>query len=473
MNTIQTFLVSLSVLSLAFYWLKIRVRVPKGYKLPPGPPSRFLIGNLTDIPLRKEWETYHKWSETYGDLTYLNVFGTSILLVNSYKSVAELFDQSGTLYAGRFKSTMLIDLVDFNWSLAMMQPNELWRQHRSILHQYLNKASMMQYRAVFENSAKLLSLNITYWGANEFPKITYGIKTIPENDPYIELAERVLKLFGEVAAPGACLVDIIPILKYVPDWFPGAGFKQKAKILNAELNAMAIIPFAAAKDAMKAGKAPPSIVGTALDEIECKESNRTEEERNIQAVAGIIYMAAIDTTESVLQTFYMAMLLYPELQKKAQAELDEVVGGDKLPTFDDRKDLPYIEAIIKEVLRWHPTLPVAFPHMLMEDDKIGEYFVPKGTIVMGNAWSLLHSKLVYGDDVAEFNPERFMKPNVRYPDNAFGFGRRICPGRQMADNMLFIMIASVLHTFDITPYQTLTGVELPSPDDAFVSGIIS
>ncbi|GJJ15153.1 hypothetical protein Clacol_009428 [Clathrus columnatus] len=380
----------------------------------------------------------------------------------------------------------MLPSANFNWGLAMMQPDGVWKHHRSILHQSLGKASLMQYQRVFEKAAKSL-LSRLHRTPEKFIhhsrhvigalilEIIYGIKTLSEDDPYIGLAERALKLFGEVSAPGACLVDIIPILKYVPSWFPGAGFKTKAKVLNAELNAMATFPFAAVEDAMKAGNAPPSIVATALEEIHLEKSGAIEEERTIREVAGIIYMAAIDTTEAVIQTFYMAMLLYPNAQKKAQAELDKVLeGADQLPSFDNRENLPYVEALIKEVLRWHPILPVAFPHMLREDDKIGEYFVPKGTIVMGNAWSLLHSKSVYGDDVAEFNPERFMKPQTKYPDNAFGFGRRICPGRHMADSMIFIIIASVLHTFDITPYgsSTTTGVELPSPD-AFVPGIIS
>lgn len=80
------------------------------------------------------------------------------------------------------------------------------------------------------------------------------------------------------------------------------------------------------------------------------------------------------------------MLLYPDIQKKAQEELKNVVGMNAFPSFDDRKNLPYIEALLKEVLRWHPVAPMGVPHMLKEDDIIGEYFVPKGTIVMGNVW---------------------------------------------------------------------------------------
>ncbi|GJJ06131.1 hypothetical protein Clacol_000320 [Clathrus columnatus] len=118
-----------------------------------------------------------------------------------------------------------------------------------------------------------------YIGDDRF-KITYGIKTSLDNDPYVELAEKALGTIAQVTAPGAHLVDIIPIrtswdlrisflvdlplVKYIPSWVPGAGFQRKAKTLREEINAMTTIPFSIVKAAIKAGNAPPSIVETAL-----------------------------------------------------------------------------------------------------------------------------------------------------------------------------------------------------------------
>ena len=83
------------------------------------------------------------------------------------------------------------------------------------------------------------------------------------------------------------------------------------------------------------------------------------------------------------------MLLYPEAQSAAQSELDAVIGPKRLPSFEDRSSLPYISALCKEVLRWHPLLATALPHRLVKDDIIGSYFIPAGTMVLGNAWSVL------------------------------------------------------------------------------------
>lgn len=466
------------------YWFKIRIRVPKGYKLPPGPPRKFLIGNLFDIPLEKEWQTYDKWSKVYGDLTYLNLCGASILFVNSHALCSELFEQRGGIYSNRFHSTMLNDLAGWDWSVATMQPGETWRRHRAIIHQYFGKPALTQYHGIFENSAKNLLYRL-YQSPEKFEELpryalgaliiemVYGIKTLPTNDPYITVADNVIKLIAAASAPGAYFVDFIPILKYIPSWFPGAGFQKKAKRLGAEIAAMANVPFNVTKAAIETGNAPSSILGTFLRDLEdTKEYQTGEDEKTIRDVGAVAYMAGIDTTESTLLVFFLVMLLYPDVQKKAQKELDDVLGGDTFPSLDGRKNLPYVEALCKEVFRWHAVVPTGFPHMLKEDDTIGEYFVPKGTVVLGNAWSLLHSESVYGNDADIFNPERFLKPDAKYPDSAFGFGRRICPGRYFADTMVFIMISHILYTFSITPHEGPAGPELPDIDNC-IPGLLS
>lgn len=80
------------------------------------------------------------------------------------------------------------------------------------------------------------------------------------------------------------------------------------------------------------------------------------------------------------------MTLYPEVQRKAQEEIDRVLGPCQLPKVADRSRLPYIEAVVKEVLRWHPVAPMGIPHMASEDDTYNEYFIPKGSLIMANIW---------------------------------------------------------------------------------------
>ena len=87
------------------------------------------------------------------------------------------------------------------------------------------------------------------------------------------------------------------------------------------------------------------------------------------------------------------MSLYPEVQRKAHAELDAVVGHDRLPDFSDRASLPYVDAVIKEMIRWHNSTPMSLPHCTMEDDELHGYFIPVGTVLFGNTWCLSLSSL--------------------------------------------------------------------------------
>ena len=148
------------------------------------------------------------------------------------------------------------------------------------------------------------------------------------------------------------------------------------------------------------------------------------------------------------------MVAYPEVQERAQAELDTVVGRSRIPTFSDLPNLPYIQAMVKEVLRWRPVLPLSLPHATTEDDWYNGMFIPKGTILLTNLWQCHHDSSSYGEDAASFKPERFLdKDGKIVPGPAetreeghctYGFGRRICVGRHVSNDSLFVFMATTL-----------------------------
>jgi len=159
------------------------------------------------------------------------------------------------------------------------------------------------------------------------------------------------------------------------------------------------------------------------------------------------------------------MLLHPDVQKRAQAELATVVGADRLPSFSDQPKLGYIKALCKECLRWQPAVPLGLAHKSIVDDEYNGYRIPGGSIVMHNTWAILQDPEEYPEP-DRFRPERFLKgvkPKSDVMDPAvvaFGAGRRICPGRHFAESALFINIACILHTFNITPALDSQGNEV-------------
>ena len=130
-----------------------------------------------------------------------------------------------------------------------------------------------------------------------------------------------------------------------------------------------------------------------------------------------------------MQTLFLAMTLNPGVAEKAHEELDRVVGKDRLPEYSDRDDLPYIDAIVKELLRWNPPAPISLPVKATKDDVYRGYFIPAGATVMEDTWAVCRDPDLYPDPEA-FNPDRFLKdgeinPLVFNPEErVFGSGRR-------------------------------------------------
>ncbi|THU76873.1 cytochrome P450 [Dendrothele bispora CBS 962.96] len=257
------------------------------------------------------------------------------------------------------------------------------------------------------------------------------------------------------------MVDYFPLLKYIPSWFPGATFKQKAKVWAQEVLDLNELPWKDVKSFIASGTAIPCI---ATDGLEKFSSQLDEMEEILKNVCGISYAAGGDTTSALLLNMVVALVCYPEIQKKAQAELDVVVGPERLPDFNDRKRLPYVECILKETQRMWPSLPLGVDHYSVSDDFYEEYFIPKGTTIVGNVWAILHDKTIYNDPMI-FKPERFLEQSGKRcpPDPtlySFGFGRRICPGRYLALDNSWMMIACILAAFTIEKALDINGNEI-------------
>lgn len=275
---------------------------------------------------------------------------------------------------------------------------------------------------------------------------------LPENDPLVDLAERSIQSVSVAAIPGAFWVDFVPWLKYVPSWVPGAGFRRKAKEWKELALAMVEKPYEKAKQNISEGNYRPSFVSYSLEKMRNESSSLYRNEWDIQSVAGIVYAGGSNTSLSALASFFLVMLKHPEIQNKAQAEIDQVLKGS-LPTFENQESLPYVTAIVKEVLRWKAVAPLGIPHCLISEDVHKGHRIPAGSMVIANQWSMLYDEEIYPDP-ANFKPERFLKDGkldsvARDPALiAFGFGRRICPGRYYS--LIWITVASILATMDIT-----------------------
>ncbi|KAJ7625670.1 cytochrome P450 [Roridomyces roridus] len=457
--------------------------------LPPGPRKLPIVGNLLDVPATFPWETYARWSEEYNsDIIHLDLVGKSIVVLNSFEATTALFEKRSVIYSDRDSLPMVNDLMGWGFVIGTMKYGDDWRIHRRLANQALSLKASRKYEpheqlATRKLLKRMLSDPDAFFAhfrqmAGELTMaFTYGIDVLPSKDPYVTLAQNAVHTWAAALVPGLYLVDTFPILKYVPSWLPGAGFKRKAQEWRKLSWDMAELPFAETKRQMASGITPSSFTADAMNASKDATQPVFYQERHIRATAATMYLAGADTTISALGTFVLAMLANPEAQKKAQAEIDSVVGGEALPTFEDRDLLPYVSALINEVLRWKPVGPLAVPHLLTVEDEYKGYRIPAGSVVIGNAWGLLHDETVYPDPHA-FKPERFLlpdgrlDPSVRDPEVAFGFGRRLCPGRHIATSSIWITVTSMLATLNIKKAVDADG-HLIEPSYRYTSALIS
>jgi len=167
------------------------------------------------------------------------------------------------------------------------------------------------------------------------------------------------------------------------------------------------------------------------------------------------------------------MTKYPEIQRRAQAEIDAVVGDHRLPDFEDESRLPYTSALVKEVGRWRNVTPLATPHSLTSDDIYNGFFLPKDSIVIGNVHAIMHDESMFPDPDA-FSPDRYLDPaSNKSLDIIFGFGGRLCPGRYLARSTIWMTIVSILSAFTISRALDEDGREIEVSDEECTSGVVS
>ncbi|KAI5117352.1 hypothetical protein M0805_002462 [Coniferiporia weirii] len=453
-------------------WLSWRKRRVYALPYPPGPKGLPFIGNVLDMPPAEEWETVRQWGGKYGSLVLIKNFGKPYLFLNTYQAAVDLFEKRGHNYSSRPDNTML-ELEGFSaWFPSVMPYNDELKKARQYLHRFLQKPVLNNYFELQTKSMRKLLLGllkapenysalVKHCAGETIMMFTYGFQIAENDDHYIDISDKGMEFFSH--AQGFFLVNAIPWLQYLPSWFPGAGFKKIAEEGFKASMAMYQEPYHAAKKLLNDGSAVPSMTSKLID-TKTNEAGELEEEELIMKCTGIAYGGGADTTVSVIHTFILAMTLFPEYQKRAQDELDRVVGKDNLPTFEDRPSLPFINALCKEALRWQIVGPWGVAHCATEDDVYEGYFIPAGTTVLSNLWAMTRDPKIYSDP-DEFIPDRWIPSEKKQlpmdvSKIVFGIGRRICPGRHFADNALFIAVASILSAFNISKALDEDGVPI-------------
>ena len=363
---------------------------------------------------------------------------------------------------------MAARLLSNNLRPLLLPYGDIWRAFRKFTHAVAMHSVAATYAPVQEEEALRLVHDLIRsparyetlmerYAASIIMRINYGITISTDTDPVLKRIVAVNHHLERIASPGAYLVDTFPILMHLPDWL--APFKREGKRLHAE--EYDLFSSLVSNVADRTAKGDPSTEGTMTKLwLDTKEKYRPQlTDPHAHYLLGTIFEAGAGTSSAALMSFLLAMVLYPDKFDKLVAEIDSVIADDqnRLPNLEDLPRLPYLRACVKETLRWRPVVAGGLPHFLSARDDIYTtlqditYHIPRGSTIHPVQWAIHRDPVVYPDAPEEFLPERWLElqykatykePLTEFPNlrdySCFGFGRRICPGRNIAERGLMI-----------------------------------
>ncbi|KAI0631914.1 cytochrome P450 [Trametes polyzona] len=483
--------ISLAAIALA-YIRSVMNRKSGTLRLPPGPRRLPFVGNLFSIPRWKPWLGFSDISDRYGDVAYLEVFGRSILVLGSSEVIFELLEKRAANTSDRPLSP-LVELAAQDFNFTMMPYGQLWRRHRRALWQHFNARTAEGFRPIQRAYAlkylnelldrpaglrELIPLNV----AGAIIKVAYGVDIRDDKDELLGVVDDAFIGLRELTVSAQAMLEMFPFIRYLPPWFPGAGFMKSMGRSQAACHRLLFTEFDESVAKMQENPEHTSLVSSLLARMASsseKEGTASPVSEQIaRNVTGIAVEGGSDTILSTMEGLFLGLACNREVQEKAQAELDRVVGTDRLPDFADHDKLVYINAIIKEGYRWHNVTPLGAAHKTVHDDEFRGFFIPAGTTVVGNVWRCAHDARIFPEP-ERFNPDRFMRNgrlNTEVLDPAFltfGWGRRVCPGKYYAEASLFITVASLLHVFNIGPAYDDSGKPVTEVDSDVSHGLVT
>ncbi|KAG2099579.1 cytochrome P450 [Suillus discolor] len=442
------------IIILASIWIvKRRYQAARLLPLPPGPPRRWLLGNM--MPKSYVPFQFARWTEQYGPVFSLKQGHRIFVIIGRHQAAVDIMEKEGANLADRPRSIAVHETLSGGLGMLLQGSGERLHRLRRVLHAGLQPKVAETYELMQTRHAKNLVLDVLNdpknhqghamrYSASVVMSFTYGkITPTSYTDPEVVAINKALARSGQAIQPGAYLVDTYPILRFVPGYLSQlkAWHKEDLALCNRQLDPV--------RRQMREGTARPSFARFMLEH----QKQYQLEDKELEYLAGGIFGAASDTTASAITFMIMAAAIHRDAQARVQEELDNVVGRTRLPTFDDQEMLPQVTAFMLESLRWRPVVLGGFGHRATKDITWNNYLIPAGATVIGNHWAIANDPEVFPEP-HKFNPQRWIDDAGRVRGDlkffTFGFGRRVCPGQHVANRSVFINTALILWAFRLS-----------------------
>ncbi|TVY35980.1 Cytochrome P450 monooxygenase [Lachnellula subtilissima] len=434
------------VIVLAIFKFRNRRTLP----YPPGPPGEFLIGHLRVIPFEDSPTAYLNWGREYkSDVLYFNTLRQPIIVLNSVKACVDLLDKRGANYADRPRF-VLLELLGWGMTLTWLRWSPKMQQHRKMLQSPFAKSKVSVYQSLqMKETHRLVKgmmkspleweLELRRFAIAVVANVSYGVDINTVDHQWVDLSDAAGYATSHAGAPGGTIVDRFPPVRYLPDWLPGLRALKYAHDNKSAIVNMHEIPYQGALREMEEGVTNPSFIHNLLEKYRSNEKEGLPNDftlADIKGSAAAIIIAGSETTMTTLVVFILMMMCNPEVQKKAQVEIDAAIGSDRLPEFEDIEGLTYLNYIRLEnctlVTTWN---------------------TPSKLERRRNVFAMHRDPDVYSNPY-DFSPDRYIPKSEgglgeAFPVGNFGFGRRVCPGQYLANNTVSMVMATMLSTLNI------------------------
>ncbi|XP_073530075.1 cytochrome P450 2K1-like isoform X1 [Phyllobates terribilis] len=464
--------VSILLFAIVFLILVIVFNNKKNDKyrnFPPGPKPLPIIGNMHIVNSTKPHKSFLEISKEYGTVFSLQLGQEKIVILTGYETVKDALMNYGEEFSGRPESP-IVSVTSKGYGV-LFSHGENWKMMRKFTLSTLRDFGMGKKtieNKISEECENLMQTFHSYEGKpfdNQFIMNTAVANIIVSIllDQRFEYDDpTALKLIGlineNITIIETTMVKLFNSYPTLISWLPGShrrlgeNFREMKKFVTdtftnqgREIDVNNLRSFIDAFLAKKQEGKP--------------ESKLYYHDQNLSTLVVDLFSAGMETTSTTLRWGLLLMMKYPEIQKKVQDEIKNVIGSAQ-PKTEHRKQMPYTDAVIHEIQRFGDIVPVNLPHSTIRDMTFRGYFIPKGTVVI----PLLHSVLKDGscfDKPEKFYPEHFLDSEGNFKKNEafipFSLGKRSCAGENLAKTELFLFFTTLLQNFT---FQAPPGAEL-------------
>ncbi|XP_029963719.1 cytochrome P450 2F3-like isoform X1 [Salarias fasciatus] len=446
-------------LIIVLVWL-VGLKSRRRWSLPPGPTALPIVGNLLVLDKKAPFKTLLEWSKTYGPVMTVYMGPRRVVVLVGYDTVKEALVDQADDFTGRGPLPFLVRITR-GYGLGISN-GERWSQLRRFtlttlrdfgmgrkgMEEWIQEVSSQLIDRIHSINAKpfdptfFLSCSVS----NVICCMVFGERFSYDDDQFLQLLHILANTIKFGSSPWGQLYNVFPGLM---EWLPGRHHKAFADI--EKMRGFITKKIQAHRETLDPSS-PRDYIDCFLNRINQEKDNPTTEfqEDNLVSTVLNLFLAGTETTSSTIRYALSVMVKYPKIQEAMQQEIDTVLGQKHSPRMEDRKSLPFTDAVLHEIQRFMDIVPMGIPHYALSDISFKGYTISKDTVIL----PLLHSVLKEENRWAtpwSFNPQHFLDQNGNFKKNPaflpFSAGKRACVGESLARMEIFLFMVSLLQTF--------------------------